>query len=165
MGLLIFGKLLSDGSAGPPHFLVAVLVFAYHGIYPVPVLDAGKNQRFIGQHGKEAVGVLAGRDLRKVGGQLYHEMRLVGAVRGGQLFQSRNNTLGLVPDQAVMQRRDMGFEVARLKLFPAFLFLPQHFPQVFRLIGLCLIPQERPQLGVGVAVKVQAGGCSRSLFS
>ena len=29
MGLLIFGKLLSDGSAGPPHFLVPVLVLAY----------------------------------------------------------------------------------------------------------------------------------------
>lgn len=84
-------------------------------------------------------------------------MRLVGAVRGGQLFHSRNNALRLVPDQAVMQRRDMGFEVARLKLLPAFLFLPQHFPQVFRLIGFCLIPQERPQLGVGMTVKVQLG--------
>ena len=57
-----------------------------------------------------------------------------------------------------MQRRDVGFEVAGGKLLPAFLLLPQHFPQVFRLIGFCLIPQERPQLGVGVAVKIQAGG-------
>ena len=59
---------------------------------------------------------------------------------------------------AVMQRRDVGLEIARRKLRPAFLFLPQQFPQMFRLIGLGLIPQERPQLGIGPPVEVQTGG-------
>ena len=124
----------------------------------MPVFHAGKHQRFVGQHGKEAVGVPAGRDLRKIGGQFHHEMRLVGAVGGRKTFHFRNNALGLIPDQAVMQRRDVGFEVAGSKLLPAFLLLPPHFPQVFRLIGFCLIPQERPQLGVRPSVKIQAGG-------
>ena len=57
-----------------------------------------------------------------------------------------------------MQRRDVGFEVAGRKLRPAFLFLLQQLPQVFRLVGLCLIPQERPQLGIGPPVEVQTGG-------
>lgn len=57
-----------------------------------------------------------------------------------------------------MQRRDVGLEVAGRKLRPAFLFLPQQLPQVFRLIGLGLIPQERPQLGIGPPVEVQTGG-------
>ena len=48
---------------------------------------------------ERAVGVLAGRDLRKIGGQLHHEMRLVGAVGGRKTFHFRNDTLGLVPDQ------------------------------------------------------------------
>lgn len=56
-----------------------------------------------------------------------------------------------------MQRRDVGLEVTGGKLRPAFLLLPQHFPQVFRLIGLGLIPQERPQLGIRPPVEVQTG--------
>ena len=57
-----------------------------------------------------------------------------------------------------MQRRDVGLKVAGRKLRPAFLFLPQQLSQVFRLIGLGLIPQERPQLGIGPPVEVQTGG-------
>ena len=57
-----------------------------------------------------------------------------------------------------MQRRDVGLKVAGRKLRPAFLFMPQQLPQVFRLIGLGLIPQERHQLGIGPPVEVQTGG-------
>ena len=56
-----------------------------------------------------------------------------------------------------MQRRDVGLEVAGCKLRPAFLFLPQQLPQVFRLIGLGLIPQERPQLGIGPPTDTLSG--------
>ena len=124
----------------------------------MPVFHAGKAQGFIGQHGKQPVSVLAGRDLDEVRGQLHHEMRLVGAVGGGQIFQPGHDPLRLGQNHAVMQRRDVGFEVAGRKLRPAFLFLPQQLPQVFRLIGLGLIPQERPQLGIGPPVEVQTGG-------
>ncbi len=58
----------------------------------------------------------------------------------------------------VPQGSDVAFEVAGDKRLPASLLLPQHFPQVFRLIGLGLIPQERPQLGVRAAVKILRGG-------
>ena len=45
-----------------------------------------------------------------------------------------------------MQRRDVGLKVAGRKLRPAFLFMPQQLPQVFRLIGLGLIPQDETQV-------------------
>lgn len=124
----------------------------------MPVFHAGKAQGFIGQHGKQPVGVFAGRNLHEVRGQLHHEMRLVGAVGAGQVFQPGHDPLRLGQNHAVMQRRDVGLEVAGRKLRPAFLFLLQQFPQVFRLIGLGLIPQERPQLGIGPPVEVQTGG-------
>ena len=85
-------------------------------------------------------------------------MRLVGAVGGGQIFQSGHDPLRLGQNHAVMQRRDVGLKVAGRKLRPAFLFMPQQLPQVFRLIGLGLIPQERPQIGIGPSVEVQTGG-------
>ena len=85
-------------------------------------------------------------------------MRFVGAVGGGQIFQSAHDPLRLGQNHAVMQRRDVGLKVAGRKLRPAFLFMPQQLPQVFRLIGLGLIPQERPQIGIGPSVEVQTGG-------
>lgn len=58
-------------------------------------------EKYVG-YGKQPVGVLAGCNLHEVWGQLHHEMRLVGAVGGGQIFQSGHDPLRLGQNHAVM---------------------------------------------------------------
>ena len=85
-------------------------------------------------------------------------MCLVWTVGGGQLFHSCHYAPGLPHNPSIPQGGDVAFEVVGGKRLPASLLLPQHFTQVFRLVGLGLIPQERPQLGVRAAVKILRGG-------
>ena len=90
----------------------------------MPAFHPGKTQGFIGQHGKEPVIILGGSNRRKVRGDLHHEMRFIGAVRRGQIFQAVHNTPGLGFNPAVMQSGDVDFEIAGDGPPPAVLLRP-----------------------------------------
>ena len=65
-GLLCFGKLLADGSAGLANVLISVLVFINQRVDAETVFHAGQMQGLVRQHGKQLVRVPAGCQLGEI---------------------------------------------------------------------------------------------------